>query len=106
MATLHPKLYGLDEDTTINETPGVNGGYPRIGNTRVPVRSVVLALRELGSIEAVADYFAHLTQAQIDAALAYYADFPTRVDEDMESNARAYAEFVARNPDAGVPSAT
>jgi len=85
-----------DEEPIIRETPGVCGGYPCIGNTRIPVRVVAEALRIYGSAEAVAEYFPQLSRAQVDAALAYYADHPARVDEDIESNNRAFAELVSR----------
>jgi uncharacterized protein (DUF433 family) len=85
-----------DEETIIRETPGVCGGYPCIGNTRIPVRVVVEALRAHGSAEAAAEYFPQLSRAQVDAALAYYADHPARVDEDIASNNRAFAELVSR----------
>jgi uncharacterized protein (DUF433 family) len=85
-----------DEETNIRETPGVCGGYPCIGNTRIPVRVVVEALRARGSAEAAAEYFPQLSRAQVDAALAYYDDHPARVDEDIASNNRAFAELVSR----------
>ncbi|MGI8857097.1 MAG: DUF433 domain-containing protein [Thermomicrobiales bacterium] len=85
-----------DQDTVIRETLGVCGGYPCIGNTRIPVRAIVEALHAYGSAEAVAKYFPQLSRAQVDAALAYYADHPARVDEDIESNNRAFAELVSR----------
>ena len=85
-----------DEETIIRETPGICGGYPCIGNTRIPVRVIVEALCAYGSVEAVAEYFPQLSRTQIDAALAYYADHPARVDEDIESNNRAFAELVSR----------
>ncbi|MGI8856348.1 MAG: DUF433 domain-containing protein, partial [Thermomicrobiales bacterium] len=31
----------MDEDFVVNETPGICGGYPRIGSTRIAVRSLV-----------------------------------------------------------------
>lgn len=85
-----------DEETMIHETPGVCGGFPCVGNTRIPVRVIVEAFRAYGSPEAVANYFPQLTSAQVDAALAYYREYPARVDEDIESNNRAFAELVAR----------
>ncbi len=65
-----------DEDTAINETPGVCGGYPCIGKTRIPVRVLVEAFHAYGSAEAVADYFPQLTRDQVDAALATTATIP------------------------------
>ncbi len=93
-----PHLPNYDGDTTIRETPGVMGGYPCIGMTRIPVRGVVEVLRRHGNVEAVIEYFPQLTRAQIEAGLAYYEKHPARVDEDTETNDRAYAELVARKP--------
>jgi uncharacterized protein (DUF433 family) len=84
------------EETMIRETPGGCAGDPCIGDTRIPVRAIVEALRAYGSAEAVAGYFPQLSRAQVDAALAYYRDNPARVDEDIASNIRAFAELVSR----------
>ena len=78
-------------DTTIRETPSVSGGYPCIGHTRIAVRLIVEAYRATGSIEKVAEFCGQLTREQIEAALDYYRQHPTRVDEDIERNARAWA---------------
>jgi uncharacterized protein (DUF433 family) len=80
-------------DTTIRETPGVCGGYPRIGNTRIAVRHVVQAYRQTGSLERTAEFFDMLTRDQIQAALDYYEAHPERVDEDIERNVRAGEEL-------------
>lgn len=84
-----------DEETMIRETPGVCGGFPCIGNSRIPVRAIVEAFRAYGSAEAVEDYFPQLSRVQVDAALDYYRDNPARVDEDIASNNRAFAKLVA-----------
>jgi len=81
-----------DPDTTIHETPGVMGGYPCIGLTRISVRALVEVGRRYG-VETIAEYYPHLTRAQIGAGLAYYAVHPARVDEDIERNRRADAEY-------------
>ncbi len=85
-----------DEETIIRETSGVCGGYPCIGNTRIPVRVVVEALETYATIEAVAEYFPQLSRAQINAAINYYRVNPARVDDDSETNNRAFAELVSR----------
>ena len=85
-----------DEETMIHETPGVCGGFPSAGNTRIPVRVLVEAFCAHGSAEAVAKYFPQMTRTQVDAALAYDHDYPARVDEDVGSNNRAFTELVAR----------
>jgi uncharacterized protein (DUF433 family) len=83
------------DETTIHETPGVCGGYPCIGNTRIPVRVVVEASRAYGNVDAIATSIPQLSRDQIEAALAYFRDFPSRVDEGIATNIRAYTDFVA-----------
>src|SRR5215210_5212452 len=76
-------------DTTIRETPGVCGGYPCVGHTRVSVRIVVNMYRATGhDLERTHAMLNMLTREQIQAALDYYAAHPARVDEDIERNAR------------------
>lgn len=84
-------------DTTIRETPGVCGGYPCVGHTRISVRSVVIIYRETGhNFEETAAVFPQLTREQIQAALDYYERHPARVDEDIARNARAWAELTGQ----------
>ena len=92
-----PRVIEENTDTAIHETPGVMGGYPCIGRTRIPVRIVVEALRVYG-IEGAYGYLPQLSRAQVDAALAYYRAHPARVDEDIETNNRAFAALTARTP--------
>ncbi len=71
------------------------GGYPCIGLTRISVRALVEVGRRYGG-ETIAEYYPHLTRAQIDAGLASYAAYPARVDEDIARNRRADAEYAPR----------
>ena len=82
--------------TEIRETPGINGGYPRIGDTRIAVRTIVERYRATGSVEETMCAFSQLTREQIEAALAYYREHPARIDEDIARNARTWAELTAR----------
>lgn len=93
MATLlYDNEYILSaEDLRINETPGVSGGYPCIGNTRISVRLLVEAFRRTQDECKVVNAFSQLTPDQVRAGLAYYAQNPARVDEDIERNAHAWA---------------
>lgn len=84
-----------EAEAIIRETPGVSGGYPCIGNTRIAVRLIVEAYRAIGNIDRVAEHYDQLTRQQIEAALDYYREHPARVDEDIERNARAWAELTA-----------
>ncbi len=62
----------------IRETPGVSGGYPCVGNTRIPARNP------------------QLTRAEVRAALDYYAAHPARVDEDIQRNESVWEEITRR----------
>ena len=77
----------------VRETPGVCGGYPCVGSSRIPVSSLVLTYRQLGDTDLVVEAYPTLTPDQIRGALAWYLEYPARVDEDIESNARALREL-------------
>lgn len=80
----------------IKETPGVCGGYPCVGDTRIPVRLVVALFRERGDDTLVRDWYPYLQPEQIRGAVEYYAAFPERVDQDFARHARAEAQDVLR----------
>jgi uncharacterized protein (DUF433 family) len=85
------------DDPFVAEYPGVCGGYPVLRMTRIPVRIIVRLHRSLGDIRKIAELYPQLSLEQIQGALDYYAAHPARVDEDAETNARAFAELVERN---------
>jgi uncharacterized protein (DUF433 family) len=75
----------------IEQTPGVCGGKPRIAGHRITVQNVVIWHERLGrSADSIADEYG-LSLSQVYAALAYYYDNRTEVDESI----RADEEFVA-----------
>jgi uncharacterized protein (DUF433 family) len=74
----------------IAEYPNINGGYPVIAMTRIGVRLIVEAFRELGDFEATVEAFPQLTPEQVRAALDYYSQHRQRIDEDTERNRQAY----------------
>lgn len=81
----------------IRETPGVSGGYPCVGNTRVPVRVLVEDFRDgRPTVPALHMLYPDLSEEQIHNALMFYQRFPERVDEDIARNARAYDALLAR----------
>ena len=82
-----------DHSYDVRETPGVCGGYPCVGRTRIPVRMIVELYRDTGDLEQTAAMFPQLTVEQVREALAYYRDFPARVDEDIARNARTQARL-------------
>ena len=80
----------------VRETPGVSGGYPCVGNTRIPVRLIVEFTREGVSIERLLKMYPQLTAEQIRGALDYYAACPDRVDEDIAGQEAMWAELRGR----------
>jgi uncharacterized protein (DUF433 family) len=81
--------------TEIRETPGINGGYPRIGDIRIAVRTVIERERATGSLEETVCAFPQLAREQIEAALVYYHEHPARVDEGIDRNARTWSVLTA-----------
>jgi uncharacterized protein (DUF433 family) len=77
----------------VRETEGVCGGYPCVGMSRIPVRSLVLAYRGLQDFDRVVETFPTLTPEQIRGALDWYILHPARVDEDIVRNDQALAEL-------------
>lgn len=87
----------MDGSTEIVTTPGVCGGYPRIGQTRIRVGSVVRAYRMTGGDFArTAAAWPQLTREQVQAALDYYQEHPQVVDEDIARNEQALAALHSR----------
>jgi uncharacterized protein (DUF433 family) len=81
----------------IVETPGVCGGYPRVWDTRISVGLIVEAHRAAGgSFDRTAAAFPQLTSEQVQAALDYYAEHATRVEEDIASNVEALDQLPSR----------
>lgn len=85
-----------DDEGTIRETPGVSNDYPCIGNTWIPVRTVVQLYVLTGDVDVIADELPQLTRQQIDGALAWYRTPPGRVDEDIARNEATLAHLRAR----------
>ena len=77
------------DDPYVAEYPGVCGGYPVIRETRIPVRLVVLFIRDGATVDEIAEMWPTVTSEQIQGALDYYARRPQRVDEDIERHAQA-----------------
>lgn len=86
----------VHEQFFVSETPGVMGGYPCVGNTRIPVRLIVDFTRAGMSIAELLEHYPQLTADQIRGALAFYATHPERVDEDRATNEQAFAALRAR----------
>ena len=80
-------------------TPGIVGGEPRIAETRIRVRDVVLARDSQGATpeEIVATIYPQLSLAQVYAALAYYEDHRTSIDAWQQAE-RDYLDAVRKSP--------
>jgi uncharacterized protein (DUF433 family) len=79
----------------IESTPGIVGGKPRIAGHRITVQDVAIWHERLGRSvdEIAADY--DLSLAEVYAALAYYFDHRTEVDQGIEES-RAYADALRK----------
>ena len=72
----------LDEHIEI--TPNVLGGKPRIAGHRISVQDVAIWHEQMGqSVEQIASEY-HLSIADIYAALAYYHDHRSEIDQSMQ----------------------
>lgn len=80
-----------EDHPLIRFRPGASGRRrPALVGTRLYVHDVIATLRgERGSIEATAEYYG-VEVGVVRAALAYYADHPDEVEQDLEA-AAAYA---------------
>jgi uncharacterized protein (DUF433 family) len=79
----------------VRETEDVCGGYPCVGMSRIPVRSLVLNYRHLQDFEQLVDLYPTLTREQIRGALDWYIVHPERVDEDIAREEEALRELRA-----------
>jgi uncharacterized protein (DUF433 family) len=77
----------------VAEVEGVNGGYPVIRGSRIPVRVIVAFNRKGADLDELHDMYPHISKERLQGALDYYAANPSRVDEDNERNARAWVEL-------------
>ncbi len=80
-------------------TPGIVGGEPRISDTRIRVRDIVLARDHQGATpeEIVATVYPQLTLAPVYAALAYYEDHREEVDT-LQQRENDYLDGVRKSP--------
>jgi len=80
----------------IEMAPDVRGGRPHIAGTRITVANVVIMHLCLGqSLEEIAGKY-DLDLADVYAALAYYYDHRSEIDESIEAD-EAFAEASHRN---------
>ena len=93
----HSNTPSSDAHPYVRETPGVSGGYPCVGDSRIPVRLIIEYTRAGLTMNALVDMYPHITAEQFFGALDYYSKYPARVDEDIATNAQAYADLIARS---------
>ena len=80
----------------IVSTPETLGGRPRIDGTRISVATVAFLVGEGETPEYIAtEHYAHLTLAQVYAALAYYHSHRDEIDQDTAEEVRAHDEMAA-----------
>ncbi len=71
------------EKSHIEATPGTCGGKPRIAGKRIRVQDVVIWTEEGRSPDEIVGSFPHLTLADVYAALAYYHDNRSLIDQQI-----------------------
>ncbi len=78
-------------DQHIEITPGIAGGKPRIAGHRITVQNIVIWHERMGmSVDEIATEY-DLTLADVYAALAYYFDHRSEIDQSIEDG-EAFAE--------------
>ncbi|HUB25729.1 MAG TPA: DUF433 domain-containing protein [Tepidisphaeraceae bacterium] len=64
----------------INKTPGVSGGAARVGNTRLPVWTLVQLKKLNRTEEELMNDFPSLSPGDLDLVWAYYRDHTAEID--------------------------
>jgi uncharacterized protein (DUF433 family) len=78
------------EKSWIQKTPGICGGDACLRDTRVPVWSVINALRLGASRAELLTYFVTpLSPADVQAALDYYEEHGEEIDTEIRLNEEA-----------------
>lgn len=70
----------------ITRNPDVCGGQPVLAGTRTPVKSIVGYYKMGMSVEEILEGLPHLSPAQVFAALSYYHDHQSAVEQDIEDS--------------------
>jgi uncharacterized protein (DUF433 family) len=81
----------------IVSTPGIVGGKPRIAGSRIRVLDIVVWHEKRGlSPDQIVDLYPELSLADIHAALAYYFDHRSEIENEFEREASVVAEAKAQ----------
>lgn len=67
----------------VTRTPGVCGGEACVPGTRIPVWLLVTVRRRFGR-ETLSDWYPHVSQDRLDAALRWADDHPVEIDAAIE----------------------
>ena len=83
----------------IVSTPDTCGGAPRIAESRIRVKDVVIWHVHLAmSPNEIISKWPHLTLAGVHAALAYYYDHKDQIDREIAADEAWYEEMKAKTP--------
>ena len=81
--------------------PGIVGGEPHIAGHRIRIRDITAA-RDRGGYtpeEIAANVYPHLTLAEVYAALAYYEDHRSEIDQQTEAESHFIDHFMQQHPE-------
>jgi len=88
----------IDSDQHLESNTAIRGGRPIIVGTRISVDDVVIMYVHLGQqVEEIAGKY-NLEPAAIHAALAYYYDHKSAVDELIAADDALFEAFKRGNP--------
>lgn len=69
--------------------PEIVGGSPTIRGTRVPVRAVACLWRATSDRDLIMRNYPHLSAADVEAALRYYAQYGAEIDAELLAEEQA-----------------
>jgi uncharacterized protein (DUF433 family) len=93
-----PQLPPADR-VRIVSTVGICGGRPRIDGHRITVEDVAIWHERLGmSADEIVSAHPTITLSDVHAALAYYYEHRTQMDEAIAAGERFVAEMEAQSP--------
>jgi uncharacterized protein (DUF433 family) len=92
-----------DGEVDITRRHGVCGGKATVGATRVRVNNVVFMHKQGQCVEEIREAYPDLSEAQVEAALAYYQGHTAEIEAELARDAafethfeRLKAEYLAR----------
>lgn len=83
------------EKSHIETTPGTCGGKPRVAGTRIRVQDIVFWTKEGRSPDEIVGSFPHLALADVYAALAYYHDNRSLIDQQIRDDDEVASQLKA-----------